>query len=146
MPRVFSQEDGNLDTTPLTTTRTKTYKDIDLTFTARTLGDLFKKTDAAAVKQAVKNLLLTNHGDKPFDPIFGGDLNSFLFENMEDIDEIEIQDQIVTALNNYEPRALVQNVRVHLLPDNNSIQIRVTFRVVNTFEEVELNVELTRLR
>ena len=73
-------------------------------------------------------------------------INSFLFENMEDIDEIEIQDQIVTALNNYEPRALVQNVRVHLLPDNNSVQIRVTFRVVNTFEEVELNVELTRLR
>ena len=117
-----------------------------MTFTARTMGDLFKKTDAAAVKQAVKNLLLTNHGDKPFEPIFGGDLNSFLFENMEDIDEIEIQDQIVTALNNYEPRALVQNVRVHLLTDNNSVQIRVTFRVVNTFEEVELNVELTRLR
>ena len=146
MARVFAQEDGNLSTRPITTSRTTSYTDIDLTFANKTNGEIFKKTDAAAVKQAVKNLLLTNHGDKPFEPIFGGDLNSFLFENMEDIDEIEIQDQIVTALNNYEPRALVQNVRVHLLPDNNSIQIRVTFRVVNTFEEVELNVELTRLR
>ena len=83
MPRVFSQEDGNLDTTPITTTRTKTYKDIDLTFTARTMGDLFKKTDAAAVKQSIKNILMTNATEKPFEPYFGGDLNSFLLHSCE---------------------------------------------------------------
>ena len=146
MPRVFSQEDGNLNVAPITTTKTQTYKDIDLTFTARSIGDVFKKTDAAAVKQSVKNLLLTNHGDKPFLPFFGGNLNSFLFENMEDLDEMEIQDAVSTAINNYEPRAVLEQVKVHTLPESNTIDIRVTFRVVNTFEEVELNVELTRLR
>ena len=68
MPRVFSQEDGGLDNASIITSRKKVYKDIDLTFAVRTMGDVFKKTDAASVKQAVKNLLLTNHFEKPFTP------------------------------------------------------------------------------
>ena len=54
MPRVFSQEDGGLDNASIITSRKKVYKDIDLTFAVRTMGDVFKKTDAASVKQAVK--------------------------------------------------------------------------------------------
>ena len=57
--RAFAVEDGNLSTRSLITTRNKLFSDIDLTFTNRPSGDLYKKTDAAAVKQAVKNLLLT---------------------------------------------------------------------------------------
>ena len=66
MPRVFSQEDGQLEKPTIISSRERVYKDVDLTFTARSMGDVFKKTDAAAVKQSIKNLLLTNHGDKPF--------------------------------------------------------------------------------
>ena len=66
MSRVFSQEDGNLNTAAIITSRKKVYKDIDLTFAVRTMGDVFKKTDAASVKQAVKNLLLTNQIEKKF--------------------------------------------------------------------------------
>ena len=40
MGKVFAQEDGNLEVIPITATRSKTYKDIDLTFTARTSGDI----------------------------------------------------------------------------------------------------------
>ena len=71
MGKVFAQEDGNLEVIPITATRSKTYKDIDLTFTARTSGDIFKKNDAASVKQAVKNLLMTNRSEKPFDNYYG---------------------------------------------------------------------------
>ena len=79
MPRVFSQEDGQLEKPTIISSRERVYKDVDLTFTARSMGDVFKKTDAAAVKQSIKNLLLTNHGDKPFTHYYGGNLNSFLF-------------------------------------------------------------------
>ena len=72
MARVFAQEDGIQKSYLLPLTRSKTYKDIDLTFTARTSGDDFKKNDAAAVKQAVKNLLMTNRSEKPFDNYYGG--------------------------------------------------------------------------
>ncbi len=146
MSRVFAQEDGNLEVVPITATREKTYKDIDITFTARSSGDVFKKNDAAAVKQAVKNLLMTNRGEKPFDNYYGGNLNNFLFENMVDIDTIEIKDKISHTIGAYEPRAMLRGVAVNALPDNNTIDVLVQFMVVSTMEIVDLNLELTRLR
>ena len=146
MSRVFSQEDGNLDNAAIVTSRKKVYKDIDLTFAVRTMGDVFKKTDAASVKQAVKNILLTNHFEKPFTPFFGGNLHSFLFENIEDLDEMEIMDHVSAAINNYEPRAIIRSLKANARPDNNSIELIIRFQIINTFENVELNVELTRLR
>ena len=70
--RAFSIEDGNIGTSNLISSRTETYKDIDLTFTNKASGDIFKKEHAASVKQAIKNLLLTNFSEKPFQPRFGG--------------------------------------------------------------------------
>ena len=74
--KAFSLEDGNLSRKTLLGTKTKEYKDIDLTFTNKPSGDIYKKNEAAAVKQAVKNLLLTNSTEKPFEPYYGGDLNA----------------------------------------------------------------------
>ena len=70
--RAFAVEDGNLSTGSVVTSRSKNYVDIDLSFNAKTNGDIFKKVDAAAVKQAVKNILTTGTGEKPFLPNFGG--------------------------------------------------------------------------
>jgi hypothetical protein len=56
--RAFAVEDGNLNTTSLVTSRNRLYKDIDLTFAKKPSGEIYKKTDAAAVKQAVKNLII----------------------------------------------------------------------------------------
>lgn len=146
MARAFAVEDGNLNTKSITTSRTVVNSDIDLTFAKRATGDVFKKSDAAAVKQAVKNLLLTNYNEKPFRPLFGGDLNRFLFELSDEFDELEIQDRVSAAISNYEPRAIVRKVIARIDPDNYNVNITVRFQVVNTLEEVELNVSLTRLR
>lgn len=146
MARVFAQEDGNLETKPITTSRSATYTDIDLAFKNKPSGDIFKKSDAAAVKQAVKNILMTNFGEKPFKPFFGGDLNRFLFSLDEEFDETEIQDRVRTAITNYEPRAIVRSVIAELEGDQNSVRVIVKFQVVNTLEIVDLQVSLTRLR
>lgn len=146
MARAFAIEDGNLTTKPITTSRSVTSSDIDLTFAKRTNGDVFKKSDAAAVKQAVKNLLLTNYGEKPFKPLFGGDLNRFLFELSDEFDEFEVQDRVASAISNYEPRAAVRSVSARIDPDNYNVNITVRFQVVTTLENVEINVSLTRLR
>ena len=146
MARVFAQEDGNLSTRPITTSRTVSYTDVDLTFANKTNGEIFKKTDAASVKQAVKNLLMTNKGEKPFNYNFGGNLNSYLFALSEDVDNIDIEDAISAAINNNEPRAAVMGVQVILKEDFNSMHVLVQFQVVNTLETAELNLELTRLR
>jgi phage baseplate assembly protein W len=146
MAKAFSIEDGNLANIPLTSSLTKTYSDIDLTFTNRPSGDVYKKTDAAAVKQAIKNILLTNQGEKPFDPYYGGELNSFLFSLSAEFDELDIKETIVNAINNYEPRADVRQVNVKLEPDYNSMVITVVFQVITTSEIEQVEVTLTRLR
>lgn len=146
MARVFAQEDGNLSTRPITTSRTSSYTDIDLTFTNKSNGDIFKKTDAAAVKQSVRNLLMTNNGEKPFNPRFGGNLNSYLFSLSEDMDNIEIENAVMLAIDAHEPRAAVRGVQVLLNENFNSMHILVQFQVVNTLEIAQLNIELTRLR
>jgi phage baseplate assembly protein W len=145
MSRVFSQEDGNLQVQPVNTSRSVSYKDIDLTFAAKASGDVFKKNDAAAVKQSVKNLILTNFGEKPFRFNYGGNLNSLLFE-LNDLEPYEVRDYIITAVENYEPRAVVVDVDYKSLPDQNSVNLLIKFQVINIAETQELNITLTRLR
>lgn len=144
--RAFAVEDGNLNTASLVTSRTRLYKDIDLTFAKKPSGEIYKKTDAAAVKQAVKNLLLTNKYEKPFQPEFGGDLNNLLFELVDNDTVYEIDGAIREAIQKYEPRATVRQVQTNLQPDANSISVTVIFQIISTEEIVTLDATITRLR
>ena len=146
MARVFSIEDGSIDTVSITTSRNKAYSDLDLTFARKDNDDIFKKNDAAAVKQAVKNLLLTNFGEKPFNPRFGGNLNAFLFRLDTEFDELEIEDSVAQAIANFEPRAILRNVKATLLSDQNSVNVKVIFQVVNVPETQELSINIAGLR
>tara|TARA_B000000557_G_scaffold44256_1_gene32963 strand:+ start:35 stop:472 length:438 start_codon:yes stop_codon:yes gene_type:complete len=145
MARAFSVEDTNLSKS-LIASRGTDYKDIDLAFAAKPAGDVFKKTDAAAVKQAVRNLLLTNRGEKPFQPDFGANLNEVLFNLDTEFDPDFVQDLIAEAIKNFEPRALVLSVSVSTDGDNNRLDATVEFQVVNTEEIVTTEVSLARLR
>ena len=145
--RVTSIEDGKLDQVTLVTTRTREYRDFDLSFARKPSGELYIKKDAAAVKQAVKNLLLTNYFEKPFLPFFGGNLIDMLFELADDTStSIYMEERIVNAIEAYEPRASVLEVKVDLRPDNNSVDVRVVFQVINTSEVVTFTTVVSRLR
>lgn len=145
--RAFAAEDGDLNSVAITTARTKSYSDIDLTFTAKPSGDVYKKTDAGAVKQAVKNLLLTSHYEKPFMPFYGGNLNSLLFELASDpVVQADLKDNLMEQIELYEPRARVTNVVTSVEPDNYSVFVQVFFTVISTNEEVVLETTISRLR
>lgn len=146
--KVLSREDGGINqaTSRLITTRNQQYKDIDLTFTNKPNGEIFTKRDAAAVKQSVKNLIQTNHFEKPFAPFFGADIRSLLFELADEDVEDEILDNVKDAIERYEPRAQLLNVKVVARPDNNSIAVTIEFKVINTEEIVSLTTSVNRLR
>lgn len=146
MARAFSAEDGNLSFSSIRSSRTKIYKDIDLSFAAKPSGEIYKKQDAAAVKQAVKNLLLTNFAEKPFNPDFGANLRYLLFELADPDTENDIEVRVLSAIERYEPRAKVLNVRANSQPDKNEVEVTVTFKVVSTSEEVTFTTTLARLR
>ena len=103
MARRLSIEDANLNSVTIVGTRQKLFKDIDITFLAKDTGEIFKKTDANAVKQAVKNLVLTNHFEKPFNAKFGGNIQGLLFELADDETGEQVQETIIAAINEHEP-------------------------------------------
>ena len=87
------------------------YTDIDLNITPHpSSGDLVLKQDKDAVKRSIRNIMLTNHYERPFKPNFGANLRSLLFELADDITKMEIRQQIDEALQNFEPRVAVDNI------------------------------------
>ena len=144
--RAFAVEDGNTNVKSVAVARKRTYSDVDLTFATRPDKDIFRKSDAAAVKQSVKTILLTNFTEKPFLPSFGANLYSFLFSLDTDIEENEVKQDIITALEDYEPRADVLDIRVTELPEQHDVSVTVTFRVISTNEVESVDLSLTRLR
>ena len=146
MSRAFAVEDKNLNQASIIVSRNKLYRDINLSFTVRDNGEVYKTIDAGAVKQAIKNLLLTNHFEKPFLPLYGGNLRDLLFELATSSISEEITSNITRAIESYEPRAKIVDIRVDNRADYNSIGVTVEFRIVNTEETVIFTTTLVRLR
>ena len=145
MARQLSIEDGNLSSSILTSRR-KSYSDIDLLFERKPSGDIYRKTDADAVKQSVKNIVSTNRYEKPFEIFYGANITGMLFELAEAGLGTHIEDQIKSALEQYEPRAKILNIEVNSNPDRNSLQVALLFRIKSTEQEVELETTVSRLR
>ena len=143
--RVLSREDGNLSSS-IITSRDRDYKDIDLLFSNKPNGEIYTKSDAAAVKQAIKTLVQTNHFEKPFLPFFGGNIRSLLFELVDEDNPYEIIDNIRNTVEVYEPRARIIDIKVNLRPDNNSIDLTIEFQTVSTEETVVFTTVVSRLR
>jgi len=144
--RRLSTDDANLEASSVFANRVKKYKDIDLAFANKASGEIYKKSDAAAVKQAVSNLLQTNHYEKPFQPFFGGNLRYYLFELADDNAAYDVYQNVIRVINLYEPRANVLEVDVNAQPDRNSLDVKVTFEIVNTGEVVVVSTNISRLR
>jgi len=145
--RAFAQEDTNLQTASITASRIRGYTDIDLTFSPKpTGGDIYKKTNSGAVKQAVKTLIMTNSLEKPFRPDFGADMVSQLFELADRGRSSIVRRSIIESIGVYEPRAEILDIKVSLQPDRNTLDVILKFKIVNTEEQVEFTTTLARLR
>lgn len=144
--KIFSQEDADISKISITSSRKTIYKDIDLSFTANNIGSVFKKTETAAVKQAVKNILTSNRFDKPFDPDFGVDLRSYLFELADENTAGELIERIKSTIEAYEPRAIIRKIDVKSEVSKNSLTILLKFQVRNTDQTVSFETTVSRLR
>jgi phage baseplate assembly protein W len=123
------------------------FRDIDLSFRVNPFTkDLYTKTNEEAVKGAVKNLILTQFYERPFQPELGSPVYGLLFENFTPILKNTLESVIRELIENYEPRAQLTNVTVTDRPDENSLDVRIDFRVVNISRPVTLIVNLQRTR
>ena len=123
------------------------FSDLGISMTAHPVtGNPVVKKNADAVIGALKNLILTNRFERPYDPLFGADIYSRLFENFDAIEQVNIEEDIKTAVNNYEPRAKISEVRVIASPNSNKVQIGITFYVVNEVQPTTIGLEIERTR
>ena len=124
------------------------YTDLDLFFGKKsTTKDISKVTDVLAVKRSVRNLVLTNHYEKPFHPEIGSGVRDMLFEPMTPITAHILTKKIEDVIENFEPRARLISVRAIPNLDRNEYECTIEFYVVNTPTElVDLTVFLERLR
>ena len=98
------------------------------------------------VRQAVKNLLMTDRGSIPFRPYYGGNLEGMLFALSTELDEDDIEDAIRLAIKNNEPRAEVREVSALFNEDTYSLSVRLVFAVVNTPKVVTMDLTIARSR
>ena len=109
-------------------------------------GQLNKKTNAEAVKQSIRNLLLTNRYERPFQPELGSGLTGLLFENYTPGLELRAKKMVEEVFDNHEPRAQLMKVDVGGSPDHNTLSFQITFRIINTTEPETLDIILERTR
>jgi phage baseplate assembly protein W len=123
------------------------YKDLDLHFTAHPVKkDIVKNVNEMAVINSVKNLILTNHYERPFQPELGSNIQRLMFENMDNITASAIQREILQTIQNYEPRVVVEAIRVSPDFDKNSYSVGMEFYIVNRTEPVTIQFFLQRTR
>ena len=124
------------------------YKDLDLFFDKKNVSkDITKLTDIAAVKRSIRNLVLTNHYEKPFHPEIGSGVRDMLFEPMSALTAHVLTRKIEDVIENFEPRAKIIGVSAQPNLDRNEYRVTINFFVLNAPTElVDLTLFLERLR
>ena len=126
---------------------TKIYRDLDLDFSINSATkDIQKLSDVESVKRSVRNLINTNHYEKPFHPEIGSNLRAMLFENVTPTMNHVISKNIELLIANYEPRCRLVQVNTQPMFDRNGYAVQISFYVVNHPEPVTVETFLERLR
>ena len=105
-----------------------------------------KKTKVEAVKQALKNIMLTTFYSKPFAPNYGSPIEGLLFEPMDNITASAIANIIDETISNYEPRVRIDQVIVYPDFNNNLYKIQLDFHVLGVSAPQTFSTSLKRVR
>jgi len=125
----------------------RSFKDLDLSFTIHPIRkDVNIYKNEYAVINSVKNLILTNHYERPFQPEIGSNIRRLLFENIDSIIAAQIERAVTETIENFEPRVSVSNITAIPDPDNNRYNLRLEFFVINQTSPITINFFLERIR
>lgn len=108
--------------------------------------DLVRLKNDQSIRQSIKNLVLTNYGERPFQPNIGSSVNRSLFEPNDDFLADDIETSIRRTIEANEPRVYLINVTVLPAPDQNTISVNIVFSIINSMQAQSLDVILRRVR
>ena len=111
--------------------RSKSFKDFAVNFARNPFtDDLSIVNNDNSIKQAVKNIILTSPGEKPFQPLVGSSVNRLLFEPLDAFTADTIAEEITTTINQFEPRVQLTNVDVTPIFESNKLNVSLEYKIV----------------
>ena len=109
----------------------KSFKDFSLTFEKNAVtNDILSLKNEAAIKESVKNIVLYNFYEKPFDPFFGGNIIGLLFENSTPTMVLEVKNRIEQSIEIHEPRVTAVSVTVQFEEDRNELNCKIQYLIL----------------
>jgi phage baseplate assembly protein W len=109
-------------------------------------GDVTRVKNEVSVRQSIKNLILTNYGERLFQPTIGSNVNRSLFEPNDDVLAEDLRYHIEKTIVDFEPRARVQIIDVQPFPDNDKININIVYSLINSTQLQSVDLILRRVR
>lgn len=123
------------------------YKDFNLNFAVNPFsGDLSVLTNENAVAQSLKNLLMTEKGEIPFNARVGSGLRSLLFEPVSEVVTLTLKEKVVSTIKNYEPRISLKSIFIKDDPETNSYVIDISYTVTVSNSTFTASISLDRLQ
>ena len=109
----------------------KSFRDFSLTFEKNVVtNDILSLKNEAAIKESVKNIVLYNFYEKPFDPFFGGNILGLLFENSTPTMVLEVKNRFEQSIEIHEPRVTAVSVQVQFEEDRNEMNCEIQYLIL----------------
>ena len=106
------------------------YKDISMSFETNPLNDdLVSLSDTSAIARSIRNIVFTSPGEKLFNPNFGSRISESLFENVDEVTALAIEDEIRSSIINFEPRVNLLDTVVVANPDDNEMNVTIEYEI-----------------
>ena len=118
--------------------KSKSFRDFSLTFEKNAVtNDVLSLKNEAAIKESVRNIILYNFYEKPFDPMFGGNVIGLLFENASPSIQTELQERIADTINIHEPRVVHLETKVKWEEDRNQLDVSIRYVILGIPPKVD---------
>jgi len=113
------------------TTLQRKFTDLDFGFSVNPgSGDVGKKINEEAIKQSMRNLILTKRYERPFRPNLSSQVTDYLFELFTPNIKMTIERVIYDVIRTYEPRVQLLDVDVSSTPEQHSLEVSISYMVV----------------
>jgi phage baseplate assembly protein W len=123
------------------------FKDLDMNFTAHPVKkDVSRNLNEMAIINSVKNLVLTNHYERPFQPQIGSNVRKLLFENVDNFIASQLESALEETVTNFEPRVRISKITAVPSPDENKYDIKMEFFIINQTTPITIKFFLERVR
>jgi phage baseplate assembly protein W len=125
----------------------RVFSDLDIDFTMHPITkDVSRKTKEYAIIQSVKNLIMTNYYERPFNPSLGSGIRAMLFEPIDGITASTLNKEISNLIDNFEPRVKLDGLQVNANDQEQRYDISIRFYTLNSVKPIKVNLFLNRLR